>query len=151
MIYVSAILGGPELKYSHFSDAMEGIHFPVPGEPWPKAGSAPDPLGRERRDPRPVGSLDLVFHVPGSIIEPEHTGLRTGRFSRKARMLQIQIAVPGDLMESPELRRFLVGSVREAIDLGESRFAKAGIPYPKSEYLAQVDELERRLGLPSQS
>jgi hypothetical protein len=26
------------------------------------------------------GSLDLVFHVPGSILKPEHVGLRTGRF-----------------------------------------------------------------------
>jgi hypothetical protein len=78
MIHVSQILGGPELRYSHFSNSMEGVGFPAPGEPWPKAGAAPDPLGRTPRDLRNVGSLDLVFHVPGSILKPEHTGLRTG-------------------------------------------------------------------------
>ena len=147
MIHVSEFLGGPELRYSHFSDSMEGIGFPAPGEPWPKPGAAPDPLGRRPRDLRNVGSLDLVFHVPGSILKPEHTGLRTGRFSRKERMLQIQIAVPEDLMESPGLRGYIVQSIRMAVEIAEPRFNKAGIPYPKAEYTSQVDELARRLGL----
>ncbi len=147
MIHVSEILGGPELRYSHFSDSVVGIGFPAPGESWPEAGTAPDPLGRERRDLRNVGSLDLVFHVPGSILKPEHAGLRTGRFSRKERMLQIQIAVPEELMESPRLRAHLLQSIRSAVEKAEPRLAKAGIPYPKAEYLSQIDELERRLGL----
>ena len=86
-----------------------------------------------------------MFHVPGSILKPEHTGLRTGRFSRKERILQVQIAVPDSLMESPALRRFLLGSIREAIRLSEGRFVKAHIPFPVADYLTQVDELERRL------
>src|SRR5258708_38645485 len=117
MIHVSEILGGPELRYSHFSDSVVGIGFPAPGESWPEAGTAPDPLGRERRDLRNVGSLDLVFHVPGSILKPEHAGLRTGRFSRKERMLQIQIAVPEDLMASPGLRGYIVQSLRKAVEI----------------------------------
>jgi hypothetical protein len=96
---------------------MEGIGFPAPGEPWPKPGDAPDPLGRRRRDLRNVGSLDLVFHVPGTLLKPEHTGLRTGRFSRKERMLQIQIAVPEDPMESPGLRGYIVQSIRRAVGI----------------------------------
>lgn len=134
MIYVREILGEPELKYSHFSRSMAGINFPVPGEPWPEPGSAPDPLGRERHDPRAVGSLDLVFHVPGSITKPEHTGLRTGRFSKTERLLQIQIAVPEELMEAAGLRRVLVTAIRDAISLAESRFRRAGIAYPREEY-----------------
>jgi hypothetical protein len=147
MIHVGAILGGLEFG-NPFDRAMSGIWFPGLGEPWPKPGSAPDPRGySERIEPRPIGSVDIVFHVPGSILKPEHVGLRTGSFSRKERMLQVQIAVPEELMESPDLRRFLLKSIREAIRLAEPRFAKAAIPYPLAEYLAQVDELERRLGL----
>ncbi len=149
MIYVGSVLGGPELFYSHFTRSMSGITLPVAGEPWPEPGRAPDPTVAyaERRDPRPVGSLDLVFHVPGSVLKPEFVGLRTGKFSRKERLLQIQIAVPEELLESPWLRRFVVDSIRSAVSLGGPKFAKAGILYPQDEYLGQVDELERRLGL----
>ena len=143
MIYVGAVLGGPELgESSHFMRSIRGIHFPSPGKAW----YDPTDYG-DRRDPRPVGSLDIVFHVPGSVLKPEHEGLRTGRFSRKERMLQVQIAVPGELMESLALTGFLVQSIREAIVLAERRFAKAGITYPVDEYLGQVDELERQLGI----
>jgi hypothetical protein len=148
VIHIGAILGGPEFGNLPFDRAMSRIWFPVPGEAWPKAGSAPDPLGpSERVDPRQVGSLDIVFHVPGSILKPEHVGLRTGKFSRKERMLQVQIAVPEHLLESPELRKFLLKSIREAIHLAKPKFAKAAIPYPVAEYLAQLAELERRLSV----
>jgi hypothetical protein len=147
MIHVSAVLGGPELNSSSFMRALEGIWFPGIGDAWPEPGRAPDPGNyEERREPRPIGSVDVVFHVPGSILKPEHTGLRTGRFSRKECILQVQIAVPELLMESPGLRRYLLASIREAVRLSDARFAKAGIPFPMAEYLSQVDELERRLG-----
>jgi hypothetical protein len=65
-------------------------------------------------------------------------------------MLQIQIAVPEELMESPGLRGYIVQSIRTAVEMAEPRFTKAGIPYPKAEYIFQIDELERRLGLTDQ-
>jgi hypothetical protein len=148
MIYVGAILGGPEVSQNPtFAHAMHGVMFPVPGEPWPQVGRASHPTEpyRERRDPRPVGSLDIVFHVPGSLLKPEHQGLRTGRFSTKERLFQIQIAVPEALMDSPHLRQFILDSIRQAIHLGAPRFAKHKIDYPLAEYLDQVRELESRL------
>ncbi len=147
MIYVGSVLGGPELFYSPFTRAMAGIVFPVPGEPWPEPGKAPDPREfSERVDPRPVGSLDIVFHVPGSLLKPEYTGLRTGRFSRKQRLLQVQVAVP-EGADDGTLRAFILQSIRQAILLAKPRFDKARIAYPEAEYLSQVDELEARLAV----
>ena len=149
MMYVGYVLGGPELSYSNFTRATSGISFPIPGEPWPVPGRAPNPTVAysERHDPRPVGGLDLVFHVPGSILKPPFAGMRTGKFSRKERLLQIQIAVPEAQLDAPSLRQYLVDSVRSAIHLAVPKFIKAGIPYLPEEYLAQVDQLELRLGL----
>jgi hypothetical protein len=147
MIHVGAVLGGPELACSAFSEALSGVCFPEPGMPWPEPGQAPDPRGyRERNDPRDVGSLDVVFHVPGSLLKPEHAGMRTGRLSRKERMLQIQIAVPETLLASTDgLRAFILAAIADAIDLGAQPFKRARITYPEAEYRAQLEELKRRL------
>jgi hypothetical protein len=41
-------------------------------------------------------SLQIVFQIPGELIQPDFTGVRTGRFSRRERRLVIQVAVPDD-------------------------------------------------------
>jgi len=146
MIFVGSVLGGPELESCPFAAVLSQSQFPEPGQPWPESGDAPDPRGyREPSDPRDVGSLDVVFHLPGSLVKPDYQGLRTGRFSRSQRSLQVQIAVPQSEIDSTDPRRFILDSIREAIHTGESRFSKAGIRYPKEEYLQLLDTLQQRL------
>src|ERR1051325_4747059 len=62
-------------------------------------------------------NLNVVFHVPGSVIAPDYRGLRTGSFRRKDSLLMVQVAlppeVPGDA--GAFLRAAMVAAVDEAM------------------------------------
>jgi len=94
------------------------------------------------------GSLDVVFHVPGSLIAPDYDGVRTGTLSRKRRLLQVQVAVPRDLDdrdEVVEIARSLVLLLRNAVRIARPVFDRARIPYRQDEYERLVDGIERAL------
>ena len=129
MIYVGSILGGPEVANAPIADVIEKVSRGARG------GAEGD-----------FGSLDLVFHVAGSLVQPEFEGVRTGLFSRKERLLQVQIAVPAEVVASADSYAFLVDRVEEAIRVAGPRFRKASIPYPQDEYLARVERL-RQMGV----
>ena len=128
MIYIGAIFGGPE-----------GFQLPVA-----RAISRLKHLC-DVRDDGDCGSVDVVFHVAGSLLKPKHIGVRTGRLSRKKRILQVQIAVPAEVASSEDAYQTLVAWVSEALALAGPRFRRAGIPYPEEQYrawagrLAQID------------
>lgn len=44
--------------------------------------------------------IDLVFDVSGPVLATNYQGIRTGRLSRRGRLLQVQIAVPEGLRGS---------------------------------------------------
>jgi hypothetical protein len=87
------------------------------------------------------GSQNIVFHVHGSLLSPEHAGVRTGTFSKKRRMLMLQIALPKDIVErdEDEIRRFVLTSLDEAVGMAEPAFRRAKIPYDKEEFLSRVE------------
>jgi hypothetical protein len=130
MIHIGRVYGGPELRGSTIDRAISKLvklrGTGVEGE---------------------AGSLDVVFHVPGAVQAPDFTGIRTGRFSKKERMLAVQISVPQPIVEAeePEIEKFLLGALRTSIDLAAVPFRKAGVSYPQDEYLALIDRLERGL------
>lgn len=126
MICISEILGGPELSHSRVATAIAKL-FQLSGS-------------REEGD---FGSLDIVFHVAGSLGQPEFSGIRTGRFSRKERMLQVQIAVPADVVESDDPYPFLAARMLDAVRVASPVFSKAGIPYPEGEYIAIAETMVR--------
>jgi hypothetical protein len=127
VIYFSSVLMGPELARSPISDVIRRIAV------------ARGP-GREGD----YGSLDVVFHVPGSILRPKFEGVRTSSFFKRDRIHMIQIAIPEEQVNAPDLD-YLMSSIRQAIRLARPRFEKAGIKYPEEEYLATVDRIEREL------
>jgi hypothetical protein len=86
MIYISQILGGPELQGDVPINRAIAKLYRLRG-----------PTGEGE-----LGSLDVVFHVAGSVLGTEFSGVRTGRFSRKRRMLQVQIAVPKEVVASED-------------------------------------------------
>lgn len=122
MIYISSILGGPELEGSRIDTAIKRV-------------LSRRPPGEEGN----YGSLDVVFHIPGSIVKPEYHGLRTAKFSSKEKMLMVQVSVPPDVVMSDEAEAFVIQSLKEAIRIARPRFERAGIPYPEDEYLSDVD------------
>jgi hypothetical protein len=74
-------------------------------------------------------NVNVVFHVPGNILQPDFSGLRTGRFSRQNALLMVQVAVP---MEPPEdpleyLRAAALEAIAEAGRWAETRRAPADV------------------------
>jgi hypothetical protein len=39
-------------------------------------------------------NVNIVFQVPGTILQPDHDGIRTGRYSKADRLLMVQVALP---------------------------------------------------------
>lgn len=128
MLYIGGIYGGPEGT---------------------RVGSAISKLKRLRGDEqiKNSGSLDVVFHVPGSIVSPDYEGVRTAIFSKKRRLLQVQVGVPPDLdrLDQCEIEQFLLSSLREAVQIAQPVFDKAKIPYQRDEYERLLDRIARAL------
>ena len=127
-MYISQINGGPELRGSTVDRVLARIAGVVGG-------------GEEDA----FGCLDIVFHVHGSLLSPEHAGVRTGTFSKKRRRLMLQIAVPKHVVESDEteIRRFVLASLEEAVRLAEPVFERAKIAYETEEFLSRIERARR--------
>ena len=61
-------------------------------------------------------NVNVVFHVPGSILKPEFDGVRTGSFRKRDSLLMVQVALPLDIHDDPAsyLRDAMVSAVDEA-------------------------------------
>jgi len=109
-ITIGAVFGGGELSGTPIDRALRGFSFPS--------------------DDSPPFSLNVVFHVPGSIVGgPDYVSVRTAKFSRKQKMLMIQVAVPKEMIYSPNVRAFLFSSVREAVVTAAPFLRKKGVEY----------------------
>jgi len=129
MIYVGELYGSPDVWQEPVQRAIRRIRQLLRG-------------GTEDEQ----GSLDLVFHVPGPILRVDWTGVRTGTFFRRERMLQVQMAVPESVpQEQCALDAFLLDLVEQAALAAEPRFRQAGIVYPLTGYLTQVQHARRSL------
>lgn len=62
-------------------------------------------------------NVNVVFHVPGNLMKPDFEGVRTGSFSKKTSLLQVQIALP----ETPpaDIDADLKARVNEALNEAE--------------------------------
>jgi hypothetical protein len=74
-----------------------------------------------RQDAESPLNVNVVFHVPGSMLKPEFEGVRTGRFSQPLRLLMVQVALPETVPPDPE--GYLLDAIGAAIDMAE-RWAK---------------------------
>ena len=123
-ISIGAVFGGGEVSGTPIDRALRGLSFP------------PD-------DSLPF-SLNVVFHVPGSIVGgPEYVGVRTGKFSRKERMLMVQVAVPKEIIQSEDVRAFLFNSVCEAVLTAAPFLQRKGIEYPVERVLDMIRTTEK--------
>jgi hypothetical protein len=58
-------------------------------------------------------------------------------------MLQVQIAVPREVVASDDAYPFLAARVLEAVQVAGPIVRKAGIPYPEQEYTAIAERMVR--------
>lgn len=75
--------------------------------------------------PSSEGTVDVVYHVPGSLVRPDYEGVRTGRWDKRDQMLQVQVAVPESMRsDDDELAEFLKRTLLEAVEAAEQHLAK---------------------------
>jgi hypothetical protein len=98
-------------------------------------------VAREVSETSDTGSIDLVFDIPGDVWRPDYTGLRTGRFSRKQKILQIQVAVPREDLAADEAEEFIFDSMTAAIEMAAAVFEKAKIAFDKASLVAITDSV----------
>lgn len=65
--------------------------------------------------------VNIVFHVPGEVLLPEHEGVRTGRYSKKDRHLMVQAAVPETPYSKMIVDNLLWLAIEEAESFGHKR------------------------------
>jgi hypothetical protein len=87
------------------------------------------------------GALDLVFRVEGKLVSLDFHGIRTGRFSKKEKTLQIQIAVPATILSSPPIAEFVTSSIRQGVVLGHEYLKKKNVPFDLEGHLALLDKI----------
>ena len=125
MISIGAVIGGPECNF-----------FKVV-------------LGRlmkfcvdNRNDGSHSAEVNVVFHVPGSIVKPDYQGLRTGRYSSRDKTLMIQVSVEEDwvaLRDESKVLQYIYEVVDEALGLAKGEFKSKGIDYGLDEDRAFLD------------
>jgi len=86
--------------------------------------------------------VNVVFHTPGTIWNPDFEGIRLHRYSKKDNMLRVQVAVPENEMDGSNPGRFIFDAIRKALNLTQPRFARYKIPFSVADHLALIDAIE---------
>ncbi len=76
--------------------------------------------------------VNIVFHLPGSLMKPDYIGLRTGKFSKKENTLMIQAAVEAEFIASnddAEVISYIFEVADEAIGMAKSFFDRNDVEY----------------------
>jgi hypothetical protein len=115
MISIGAIIGGPESSFFDKILCEFMRHCESEGH-----------LSGE-----PV-KVNIVYHLPGSMMPPDFAGVRPAKFSRKDKKLMVQAAV-GDEMATvrnrDEILDYIIDVADEAIGVAKTKFDSAGIEY----------------------
>ena len=93
--------------------------------------------------------LNVVFHFPGSLLKPEHEGLRTGRFSKNDQGLLIQVAVPSSIAQCKnrsQVAQFMLQSIREAVDISMPRWKKHNIQFNFENAYSSIQAVAQQFG-----
>jgi hypothetical protein len=133
MLYLSSVLGGPEVDGVPLDALLTRIIRS-------KASWASS-------DPQP--SVEVMLYLPGSKFAPDFQGARTGRYSKKIDRLMIQVAVPPEVVTARSPERFLLRSLRDAVQMASAYFKKRKRAFPVAEYGELIGRLERELATQS--
>lgn len=115
MISIGAIIGGPESAFFDKVLCEFMRHCESEGH-----------LSGE-----PV-KLNIVYHLPGSIMPPDFIGVRPAKFSGKDKRLMVQAAVENEMAsvrDRDEILAYIIDVADEAIGIAKTKFENAKIEY----------------------
>lgn len=139
MISIGAIFEGPEHQDSYARRAIIDLQKAT------KAVVGSSKAGGE------TPGVNVVFYVAGSFGAPDWDWVRDAKFSRRRRLLMVQVAVAEEMVNSPELRNFLIKSLHAANTVAFHFFEDKGIKYPLREAEDTVLKIKDRLASSSSS
>jgi len=90
-------------------------------------------------------AINAVFYVPGSLACPDWEGIRDARFSRKRQLQMVKVAIPPELVNSSDLKDYVLQSLHRANAVGYDFFRKKGLVFPIADANAVVDRIKERL------
>lgn len=126
MISVGAIIGGPESAF--FDKVLREFMRHCESE------------GRLSGEPVEV---NIVYHLPGTIMPPDYAGVRLAKFSQKKQILMVQAAVESDMASvrnRDEVLDYIIDVADEAIGLAKTKFDNERIDYDINKDRAFLDE-----------
>lgn len=71
-------------------------------------------------------AVNVVFQVPGELMTPDFEGIRTGRYWQKKARLVVQVALPEDVPDDPDL--YVRERLAEAVEVAREFLQKKGFP-----------------------
>ncbi|MFJ2738832.1 hypothetical protein ACIO3O_04110 [Streptomyces sp. NPDC087440] len=107
-LYIGAVEGGPTPHPGKLTAGLQEIGRLVDAQPWEHSEDET--------------AIDLVFHIPGSLLKPEYEGIRTGSLWRKRCIMQVQVAVPEELgaEEHDAIVRWYARKLVDAVELART-------------------------------
>jgi hypothetical protein len=125
MISIGVVNGGPECLA--FSVQLRKLGAFCHGLDWNPA----DEFG-----------INLVYHLPGSVLKPDFIEIEESRLSKKRRLLMIMIAVEEEFLTVPqhEMLNYIYETADEAIGVAKSRLDRARLSYEMSSDRQRLDE-----------
>lgn len=132
MIFIGGIFSGPELDGSSTEQTIKLV-----------GRIAADLRGSFNVGDAPA--VNVVFCVPGSLRSPDWDWLQEGTFSRRQKLLLVQVAVPAELVNSPQLDEFIIRSLHGANTIAFHTFNEKDMKFPLREAEELVLQVKDRL------
>lgn len=88
-------------------------------------------------------TVNIVYHLPGSLVKPAFIGLRLAKLSRRDRHLMVQAAVEEEMntvRERKEILDYIIDVADEAICIAKTKFVSSGIEYDINKDRAFLNE-----------
>lgn len=89
-------------------------------------------------------TIDIVFMLPGNQERAAFAGLRIRGFDQAAQSLQLEAAVPGNMIASAHAERYVIAVMQDAIDAGAEFFRERQILFDAADHLALSEALAEK-------
>lgn len=70
-------------------------------------------------------AVNVVYQIPGELVKPDFTGVRSGTFSRKNRQLLVQVALPTEPVGDADMEALTL--LHEAVNVAEEFAQEEGL------------------------